>query len=203
MRLVIDDESARSSCIGSTFRTPLYRGGGVTLPVVAQRQKRSKWCWAAIAAMASDYYGVPVPQTEVVARVLGACADPDLAEDADVERRLDEALTAAGIFGHWSFGKPMFDRVRFEIQRGRPFAARIGWFDGAAHYVLVQGYVETGRRLMIFDPLHGSDVVDYADFPSSYRRGGAWTETLWTRPSHAHDTDVTPTIPENQASEHL
>jgi len=195
MRLVIDSEAARSSCVGGRFGAPPKFDGGVRLSVDAQEQLFGNWCWAAIASMLGRYYRTSdASQVEIASRLLHVdCArlesDANLQRSADAEMRLDTALAIVGCFSHWSAGKPLFDRVRFEINLGRPLAARIEWHAGAAHYVLVHGYRIDGKRIIVADPLHGAGEFALSDFPSNYRLGGAWTETFWTNPSETERGD--------------
>jgi hypothetical protein len=188
MLLVIDSESASSSCVGERFAAPLECDGQVRLNIGIQDQILGNWCWAAIASMLGRYYGTSdASQAEIAAQLLGIdCSrldsDIGLRRSADAEMRLDAALKIARCFGHWSAGKPLFDRIRFEINLGRPFAARIGWNAGAAHYVLVHGYRNEGKRIIVVDPMHGPGEFVLSDFPATYRQGGAWTETFWSNP---------------------
>jgi hypothetical protein len=193
MRFVIDGETARSSCVGTRFATPRQTEGAVKLSVTPQRQLFDNWCWAAIASVLGRYYGTSAAsQSEIASHLLRLdCAgidgnidgDDELRVRADAEMRLDAALALVGCYSHWSAGKPLFDRVRFEINLGRPFAARIEWQSGGAHYVLVRGYRDEGKRIIVADPLHGEAEYPLFDFPSRYQLGGAWTETFWTNPA--------------------
>jgi hypothetical protein len=188
MRLVIDGEDAQASCVGAVFGVPAERAGLVRLEVPAERQLLEKWCWAAIASALGRYYGTSqASQSALASQVLGKdctgfASDPSVREAADAVSRLDRALRAVDCYSHWSPGKPLFERVQFEINHGRPLAARIGWHAGAGHYVLVHGYRSEGRKLLVADPLHGAGEYTYADFPAAYLHRGAWTETFWTAP---------------------
>ena len=173
MRFVIDSDRAPTSTVGTTFEPPQAVDGWHRLSLVPDLQSAENWCWAAIAASVARHYGAaPADQNEIAARLTGSL---------DREARLDAALRLTGCFGHWSPGKPLFDRVRFEINAGRPFAARIAWHQGAGHYVLVTGYHADGT-LQIDDPATGQSVAPYSGFPERYRSGGGWTETFWTTP---------------------
>lgn len=186
MRLTIDSELALSSTVGEQFCTPAVVDGAVLLEVRLEEQLKSNWCWAAIASALGRYYGTSeASQREIAARLLDesggeiAC-DASLEERANKAYRLDRAMVAAGCFSHWSAGKPVFDRVRFEINLGRPFCARIEWHHGAAHYVLIHGYRESGESILVADSLHGPGEYPLPEFPSRYREGGAWTESFWS-----------------------
>lgn len=189
MRLTIDSELAASSTVGAGFRSPRAAGGAVFVEMGVERQLFRNWCWAAIAASLGRYYGTTqASQAEIARRVMAAegaddAGDEESGSEDGKEFRLDRALTAAGCFGHWSAGKPVFDRVRFEINLGRPFCPRIGWHQGGAHYVVIHGYREKGERVLVADSLHGPAEHALREFPGRYREGGAWTETFWTTPA--------------------
>lgn len=195
MRLVIDSEFAPSSSVGGGFRAPVERNGVVQLDVQLERQLLDNWCWAAIGSALGRYYGmVNDSQAGIASRVLetdcSAHAHSEaIRRKADIISRLDRALRVVGCYSHWTAGKPLFDRVRFEVNCGRPFGARIGWHAGAAHYILIHGYREEGERVLVADPLHGPGEYSLDKFPACYRDGGAWTETFWTR-CHASATTV-------------
>lgn len=186
MRLTIDSELALSSSVGEGFCSPKAVDGAVLLEVRVEKQLLNNWCWAALASALGGYYGTSqASQTEIASRLLEAdctalAIDEELRKRVDREFRLDRAMMAAGCFSHWSAGKPMFDRVRFEINLGRPFCARIEWHQGAAHYVLIHGYRERGEHILVADSLHGPGQYPLPDFPARYREGGAWTETFWS-----------------------
>jgi hypothetical protein len=163
--------------------------GAVRLDVPVEDQLLENWCWAAISSALGRYYGTSdESQATIATQVLkrncvGFALDDEIRRNADTTSRLDTAMRFAGCYSHWSPGKPLFDRVRFEINLGRPFGARIGWHAGAAHYVLIHGYRDDGERLLVADPLHGSGEYPLGEFPARYRQGGAWTETFWTTPA--------------------
>jgi hypothetical protein len=188
MHLAIEPEDATTSSRRGPGGAARVDGGVVSLGVTVPAQERAHWCWAAIAVGLERYYGRPEHSQEALAvAVLGAGA-PDGELDRDLG--LDRALTAAGCYSHWSPGKPTLARLRFEINLGRPIAARIEWDGGVGHYVLVTGYDTAGDGLFIDDPRRGTARVGYAAFPRGYDRGGTWTESFWT--SHPLTTSVEP-----------
>ena len=179
MKLIIDSDRAPLSTVGPAFHPPRRQGRWHRLDVPGITQGRPNWCWAAIAAALGRYYGSSdLTQARIASQVTDAI---------DREARLDSALRLTGCFGHWSPGKPLLDRIRFEVNAGRPLAARIAWNQGGGHYVLVTGYDETGA-LQIDDPATGRAVHAYVKFPDSYRTGGGWTETFWTLPTAKRGT---------------
>ncbi|HKF49967.1 MAG TPA: papain-like cysteine protease family protein [Terracidiphilus sp.] len=185
MRLTIESEFAPSSSVGARFTGPEFVNGAVRLDVCLEKQHRRNWCWAAIASALGRYYGTSgASQDEIASRALASDSSrgDERAEvdEANVEFRLDRALQAAGCFSHWSAGKPVFERIRFEINMGRPLGARIEWHHGGAHYVVIHGYRDEGELVLVGDSQHGPGEYALSRFPSLYREGGAWTETFWT-----------------------
>ena len=165
------------------------RDGRVTIDLEVPRQQLERWCWAAIACGIGKYYEKGSwTQAQIASKVLGIdCErfeqDETIKQEADTVTRLDKALKVAGCYSHWSPGKPQFDRVKFEINQGRPLAARIEWFTGSAHYAVIHGYDESSASVLVADPMHGSSEHPLEHFPARYLLGGAWTETFWTRHS--------------------
>ena len=187
MKLIIEDESSRTSCVGQRFKQPVIRANRALVDVNVPRQQLDSWCWAAIAAGLSEYYGTGTPsQADIASGVLDVdCShfenDEQLKAVANTVARLDKAMALVSCYSHWSAGKPLFDRIKFEINQGRPLAARIEWFSGGAHYVLIHGYADATGNILVADPMHGASEHPLAHFPARYRLGGAWTETFWTR----------------------
>jgi hypothetical protein len=182
--LTIESEFAPFSDVGAGFCVPALVDGAVKLDVCLEKQEFRNWCWAAIASALGRYYGtLKASQEEIVGNAFAndhSGAPGELAERKNVEFRLDRALRTVGCFSHWSEGKPLFERIRFEINLGRPIGARIEWYQGGAHYVLIHGYRDDGERVLVADSQHGSGEFVLKEFPSLYRERGAWTETFWT-----------------------
>ncbi len=189
MLLAIEPEDATSSSRRAPGGAVRVVGGVVSLDVAVPVQARTRWCWAAIAVGLEAYYGRTARSQAALAHELLAGDAGAHAPDLDRELELDRALSAVGCFGHWSPGKPTLARLRFELNLGRPVAARVEWHGGGGHYVLVTGHDTRGDDLLIADPRHGLARVSYAGFPRSYERGGTWTESFWTIP---HTPSVEP-----------
>lgn len=178
MKIHVESEGALSTSIpASGGRAPLVRGNGdVMLDLALEPQRKGRWCWAAIGSALAGYFGEKALSQEDVAALIVIPAGAD----DDVNLPLDAVLEALGCHGHWSPGKPTFERIAFEIGRGLPLAARVEWLRGDAHFVLVTGYNAGRRELLVEDSLHGRSRRTYADFPRTYgESGGVWTETFW------------------------
>ncbi|WP_166437185.1 papain-like cysteine protease family protein [Niastella caeni] len=193
MKIFIDPDDAKRSNFGAFYQPPIIDATGCRLPVSVPEQLKSRWCWAAIAsALATYYQTMNISQVEIADSLLsdnlssdpvagnGRYANEELLE-RNVNFKLDVALKYVNCFSHWTIGKPIFERVQFEINQGRPLGVRLEWFKGGAHYILVNGYCDQEKSIMIEDPLHGKSIQVYDQFPDTYRESGAvWTESFFT-----------------------
>jgi hypothetical protein len=177
MKIFIDPDDAGTSNFGTCYQSPIIDNTGCRLPIAVGKQVRSRWCWAAIASAVAGYYKTrSIDQVQLVDSLL-----PPALLEKNVNFKLDVALKYVNCFSHWTIGKPIFDRIQFEINQGRPLGVRLEWFTGGAHYILVNGYNDRDGSIMIEDPLHGPGVHVFELFPDHYRGPGAvWTETFWT-----------------------
>ncbi|GAB5447541.1 papain-like cysteine protease family protein [Gymnodinialimonas sp.] len=179
MKLHVESDGARVASIPvQGGRMPsIAADGTVNLGITLPLQARSHWCWAAIGSTLTEYFGAPpLTQAQVAERMTGTDG-----EGSNKNLELNRVLERVGCHGHWSPGRPTFDRLAYEINRGHPLAVRIEWLRGDAHYVLVTGYNAARHDLEIADSLHGASRQAYDDFPRGYHNGGGlWTETFWT-----------------------
>ncbi|WP_372394262.1 papain-like cysteine protease family protein [Azospirillum sp. HJ39] len=176
MRLIIEPAKAQ----GTSWDPLAMAGGGLCLlPLQVERQRRSNWCWAAIAAAVASWYGHERRWTqEEIAATMGQGGTGD-----DREELLGNVLAMVDCFSHWSPGRPTIARLAAEIGAGRPVGIRIARASGAGHYVLVSGCDPQTGELMIDDPLTGPCLYRFCEFPRREDgRGSVWAETIWTRP---------------------
>jgi hypothetical protein len=192
MKLRIESPGAKREGYSGAARRQSPATGGCLLNLAMNSQEQQKWCWAALAASLGRYYRtLSWPQHRVVSVLLGFdCSrfrdDEDVRARCDVYAMLDDALRIAGCYSHWSPGRPSFERIRTEIEAGRPVCVQIDWRRGGSHYVALTGYYPDRREIYIQDPLHGPSVQTFDNFPRSYRlSGGAWNGTFWTHPPGA------------------
>lgn len=194
MKIFIDQGNARQAAFGSFYQAPVIDNAGCRLPVTVNQQLKSRWCWAAIASAVATYYQTMcIDQQQIAGRLLadlnvksGLYTNDDLLEK-NVNFKLDVALKYVQCFSHWAIGKPVFERIQFEINQGRPLGVRLEWFKGGAHYILVTGYNDQEGSIMIEDPLHGPGMYGFDRFPETYRESGAvWTETFFTNKQSNH-----------------
>lgn len=176
MKLFVDTDECATTSIAVQYQTPTIDRERVYLPLKLAPQERSYWCWAAIAESLADYYHLaPLSQGNIAAKCL---SDDD-------ERKyltLDAALNAINCNYHWTPGKPSFSRIQHEINLGNPICARVQWYKGKAHFLVINGYLLHQQILIVSDSLHGTSEQQYESFPKGYMGGGGvWTETYWTR----------------------
>lgn len=189
MKIFIDSNDAKTSEIGVFYKLPKLIGNECFLEIELERQLKSRWCWASLACAIARYYEtMDVQQAQFAAELLkNVDAEHNIYPIEDqleknVDFKLDVALKYAGCFSHWSAGKPTFDRLKFEINQGRPLCVRLEWLKGGAHYIMIKGYDWEKGTVLIDDPLHGLDRMPFENFPEKYRVSGAvWTETYWTK----------------------
>jgi hypothetical protein len=167
---------------------PCLAGSEYYLEIKLEQQLKSRWCWGALACAIAGYYEtMNVQQAQLAGELI---KDSDTGheiyaledrQEKNVNFKLDVVLKYVGCFSHWSAGKPNFDRLKFEINQGRPLCVRLEWFKGGAHYIMIKGYDWEKGTVLIDDPLHGLDRMPFENFPEKYRVSGAvWTETYWT-----------------------
>lgn len=181
MRLMIEaPRAAREGRSGPPAGPP--ENAARHLAIRIERQARSNWCWAAIAASLGRYYETSDWSQERVAQaVLDDRSGTAAGSAPNSEARLNDALTLVGCYSHWSPDRPAFARIRTEIDAGRPVCVRIAWRDGGSHFVVVTGYVTTPQEIHVDDPAAGPTLQSMRDFPGGYRgRGAYWRETYWT-----------------------
>jgi hypothetical protein len=193
MKIIIDNERSKLSGLLEGDKVQLRYTDYIIPDTTLAAQQLERWCWAAIGAgLANFYHNKIIQQHEVAAMVLGIdCTnfliDEQLRQHCNVNFKLDKALAAVHCFSHWSFGKPTFERLQYELSCGHPVCCRIAWFKGDAHYVMINGFNVSNRTLYIQDPLTGGHKVNYEHFPDDYNgKSGVWTETYWTTKSIKH-----------------
>jgi Papain-like cysteine protease AvrRpt2 len=159
---------------------------GRTLPFAIQQQQQTNWCWSACATSASLFYDPSSTwaQCTLVTAELGAggCCQNGSSAACNQPYYLDRALTRTGNLARFVGGRVGLDKLRTEINAGRPVAARVGWSGGGGHFVVLTGYRWTGGRAVVDvrDPWSGSTTIPLDEFASSYKGSGTWTHTYLT-----------------------
>jgi papain like cysteine protease AvrRpt2 len=152
-----------------------------------QQQLQSNWCWAAVTCSTSAYYlaNTPWGQCTLVNAALGqtGCCANGSSAPCNQPWYLDRALQRTGNLGSRASGPVAWEKIRGEIDAGRPVGARIGWSGGGGHFVLLTGYRSAGsvREVEVQDPFTGRSALPLDQFRTRYKSTGTWTHTYLTR----------------------
>jgi hypothetical protein len=158
--------------------------GGAAAPgalgVAVDHQEQDNWCWAAVAAGVSRFFSQPITQCQVASHTLGdaCCNNP---HPCDQPWQLDAALDAVGHYRTWAQRTLSLGQIAGEIDDGRPLGARIQWYEGGGHFVVIDGYDAEANVIVVRDPGDGGKhIMDIDEFTTAYRDGaGRWTHTYW------------------------
>jgi hypothetical protein len=154
------------------------------LSVQLKRQHTPVWCWAAVIAMVVDYtQRFSLQDCEVLTeydRSLGGpglcCSAPATCLRGGLLDEMKAILSQIfGVHGIHELSPVSFRKVQTEIDAGRPLVAALRKGD-AGHVVVIAGYKDE-RRLVVLDPMHGTNVVSYDELVASWRNG-VWTDTF-------------------------
>lgn len=125
-------------------------------------------CGAAALAMVLRYWRVPVTHGEIAAALL----EPELRGipgsklEAFARERGLRAVAHAGDVGH----------LRAHLGKGRPLIVALGAGRRSFHDVVVIGYDETSRALVVHDPAEGAArPVSERAFEKRWKDSGRWT----------------------------
>ncbi|WP_169814781.1 papain-like cysteine protease family protein [Nocardia crassostreae] len=174
-----------SSIFGELFTTK-------QLAFTMEAQTQSNWCWAATATSVSHYYWLfsHWTQCKVACNELSRtdCCGSPVPSECNVPWYLDRALTRTDNLDSFT-GAITFDRIKQEIDAGRPIGARIEWGTGGGHFMVIYGYGYFHRRVHsrpryyvdIDDPIYGKQHVSLDAFTNNYRGDGRWTSTFFTK----------------------
>lgn len=158
-----------------------------------QQQEKSKWCWAAIAVSVARFYNrsSKVTQCDVANAELRRDDCCSGAKDiCDEYGYLASSLNRYGHLEKWAVLQPPTPaEIRGEIANNHPLCARVAWFEGGAHFVVIAGYAEVLRPdgtyqiggLAIADPWWGVSDMDFGDFPNAYAKCGRCTDSYYTK----------------------
>jgi Papain-like cysteine protease AvrRpt2 len=160
------------------------------LPFIMQTQLQTNWCWAAVSASISSFFGGPAgasggpwQQCEVAncALTQTACCMNGASPACNQDWYLEEGLTCVShLAGPVSSGPSPYANIKNEIDNDRPVGVRIGWYGDGGHFVCVTGYDDsTGTQFVnVDDPWYGPSTYEYTAFGTAYQSGaGGWTHT--------------------------
>jgi hypothetical protein len=164
------------------------------LSLKVQRQQRSEWCWAAVSASIDLFFRPDSTHTQcdIAGSVLGLpCCNgtqPAPSDSCNTPHALHPVLGRYHLLADDPIVKPLtFDRVRTEIDAGRPVCVLIKWLDNQGHvtdrghFIVLNGYRVTPAQkqfVSITDPMYGASEIAFNQFISDkggYRDGrGVW-----------------------------
>ena len=163
----------------------------VLLNVPNIAQEHSQWCWAATSRATLDYYRSWVSQCQIANWAWGrsdccassvfywshACNNPNY--------MYGTSGSLQNILVHWGVSSSARtyalaqNTAVSEINAGRPFVMRFGWYSGGGHFLVGYGYDQNGDYLDYMDPWPGNGYtkslyswVVHADYDHD------WTHTL-------------------------
>ncbi|HET8546609.1 MAG TPA: papain-like cysteine protease family protein [Bryobacteraceae bacterium] len=173
-------------------------------PFRAQRQLRTEWCWAALCNSVEHFFDGTSGRTqcEIVGRLLHehCCGElqPEQVKQCNRPHFLDRALNEFGWLAVPEIRRPIdFDRLRAEIDNGRPVCLFIGWLDddgnvSGGHFIAIKGYkiADDGEKFVsIEDPLWEDYDISWDVLRArrgGYRDGrGRWDRTILVRDARA------------------
>jgi hypothetical protein len=164
-------------------------GGDVLLNFRVELQEQIFWCWAAVSASVSGFYGSPRAQCVIASSVLPApndCCGVDAGTACNRPWNLDQPLALVGCYGCRVDNFSGFAAIQSEIQARQPLGCRVAWRGGGAHFMVVTGWSvdpATGDEFVkIHDPSTGSDIDStHTNLCSAFGTpGDQWTHSYFT-----------------------
>jgi len=158
------------------------------LNYVTYFQRRTQWCWAAVAMSVARCYepGNNVTQCVIASRALqssGCCFEGAAANACNVQTTLSTALAAVDHYGGYEAADP--DVARQELDRNRPVGIFIRWSAEFGHFAALCGYSlsSSGAEFIVADPRYGDrPVLEEELLRGRYRGAGRWTHSYLTVP---------------------
>jgi ABC-type bacteriocin/lantibiotic exporter with double-glycine peptidase domain len=152
---------------------PFLLAAALDVPYVHQRKDT---CGAAALAMVLQYWGVAVSHDEVAGELL----QPELrgiAGSSLAAFAAGRGLTAVAHVGDVA-------HLRDHVGKGRPLIVAWAMGRGRYHDVVVIGFDDDRRRVIVHDPARGpAKAVDLATFNRRWAGAGHWTLLVAPPPS--------------------
>ncbi len=139
--------------------TPPYSN---SLSVVRSQQSYSNWCWAASSKMIGDYLGHYKSQSDIVTAVKGSAVNVGaLGSEVCI------ALAYATDYSYYTsiITPPAISSIKSQIDLCIPIMMRMDWTSGGSHNVVVKGYSDS-TKLIVVDPGVGCSQIksyEYSD----------------------------------------
>lgn len=155
-----------------------------------QPQQQDNWCWAAVAVSIRNYLdpaSEPMTQGALANQVLAPSIPPGVdcsktPEKCDLPASLKDVFTKTGnLQDYHENAVPDFASLKKWLDLNLPVCAQIGWFEGGAHAIALDGYIEFTSELQIVsvqDPLYGPSFHFYDNLWTNYLAQGCWTDTF-------------------------
>ena len=151
---------------------PFLLAAALDVPYVHQRKDT---CGAAALAMVLQYWGVAVSHDEVAGELL----QPELHGIAG--SRLAAFAAGRGLTAVAHAGD--IDHLRDHVGKGRPMIVAWAMGRGRHHDVVVIGFDDDRRRVIVHDPARGAARgVDLDTFRRRWAGAGHWTLLVAPRP---------------------
>lgn len=150
--------SIKRAAIQVTSPPPPPGASSGTLAITFVPQRLSNWCWAACCEMVFSLFAITRSQCSLASKQVGLqCCVPTPQPECN-SPQWPETIYKAYDLPYVKYGTDLsLQRVRDEIDKGRPVEAYLEWTHGGAHVVLITGYYENGD-LEVCDPLGRSSV---------------------------------------------
>jgi hypothetical protein len=200
-----------SAFLFSVFSMPGLASADSVLYIPERIQEHSQWCWAGSSQAVLEHYGTRVEQCVIANYAWGrsdCCGNTDFDwanTDCNYWNYMwgDSANGTPngglqGILTHWGVNSTVVGTYLSksvsvaEIDAGRPFVFRFGWYYGGGHFLVGYGYDQSGDYLDYMDPWLGNGYtkslyswVVHAEYDHD------WTHTLQIT------TNPVPACPEN------
>lgn len=150
-----------------------------------QKQQQSQWCWSAVTTSTSLFYNVGSGWTQctLVNAELNqtTCCQNGATSSCNQPWYLDKALQRTGNLKSVVGKAATYAGVQKEINANRALGVRIGWPDDTGHFVIIDGYSNTGGRFVsVKDPFYGPSTYSYNAFATGYQTTGKWTHSYYT-----------------------
>ncbi len=150
------------------------------LGVEEEIQQHSNWCWAASSVDILKFYGKSRTQCSVVNWAYGrtdACTSAPFYWSSSANTpnamygsngSIQAILSNSGVYSTGQAYASSWNTLVNDVNAGRPFVIRFGWYSGGGHFVVGYGYYD----------LQGTQTVGYMNpWPGE---GYTWSTYAWT-----------------------
>jgi hypothetical protein len=181
LRIELPVDAVPGPALGQPSRTHMLPS------YVTYFQRRTFWCWAAVAMTIARYYrpnADDLTQCRIANRTLGrsdCCRDGTDTGPCNVQGALSDALRTVGHYVDQ--GPASVAEACNQIDQRRPVGIFIRWSPTDGHFASICGYSDTpdGIEFVVADPRYGNrSVLGSELLRGRYRGAGTWTELYLT-----------------------